>query len=142
VLGAQALVVFASAREPYPGIRLPGFAGAPTSDETFSANRLEVTIEMSDGSHVEPDLVQFAGPFGYSALKPTLNFVFRPSEDGHQNPRAADPAVITWLRERAEDVSPDQDPVAVRFCWRTTTIDITDGSTLQASPCEITEMRL
>lgn len=131
LLVVQGYLSFAVKPEPYPSIRMPNFGTAAAPDDTYDITVAQAEVVDADGSVRPLSPTQLMDQFRFSTARPSYDYLFR----------TADATTLTgpvrsWLRERIELIDGAGDPVAVRMCWRRSTISLADASVVRETPCE------
>jgi len=137
LLVVQGFYSFRVSPEPYPVIRMPGFAGAASVEGTRPVTFVEGAVDFSDGTTVEVDPAEVMKALRFSTARPTLDHVFDPTET-----RERSPELLAWLREQVEGITGRTDADAIRFCWQKALVHVEDASVTDRSPCEWTEVDL
>lgn len=139
VQGAYSFVVVP---EPYPAVRMPSFAGAPTPRGLFGTTTLDVTVLYADGSRLTPDVAEFLAPVRPSAARDSADHVFAPGGNRRSPRPVDDPAVRAFVAERAAALGGGRTPVAVDFCWRAGSVDARTGRYADMPPCDVMRVAL
>ena len=116
--------------EPYPGIELPSFGLAPPASGDLRVRTVNITVVGESGTVVFPSVSEFMGPMRFSAMRPTLDFVFKNTED-------IDTETVHWVEHRASETLDRNAPKYVEFCWKTVVLNIYDYEIVDESPCFI-----
>ncbi|MFB3977999.1 hypothetical protein [Microbacterium proteolyticum] len=136
-LVAQGVYSFRVSPEPYPVIRMPGFQTASTAQGIRTVSFVEGTVDFADGTSAEVNPATVMDSLRFSTARPSLDYVFGPSESRHWSPE-----LLEWLRTRVQAVTGRTDASGIRFCWQSATVDIHDASVTDDGACEWTEVKL
>lgn len=138
LLAVQGVLSFATRPEPYPTIRMPGFAASSIDNERFeNVTTVSVTIEYEDGPTINPHPAELMDDFKPSSARPSLDHVFRVDSGASVSPEVTD-----WLHDRAQDLGDGNTPTHVEFCWQEVAIEIATAESVDEQPCETTRIEL
>lgn len=137
LLVGQGVYSFRVSPEPYPVVRMPGFAGAASPDGTRPVTFVRGVVDFADGTSAEVNPADIMEPMRFSTARPTLDHVFGPSSAKQWSPE-----VREWLRERAAEVTGRSDAAVIRFCWERALVHVEDASVTDRAACEWTDIDL
>lgn len=137
LLVVQGIYSFRVSPEPYPVIRMPGFAGAASSEGTRPVTFVRGVVDFADGTSVEINPADIMEPMRFSTARPTLDHVFGPSSVKEWSPE-----VREWMRERVIEVTGRVDASVIRLCWQRALVHVEDASVTDRAACQWTDVAL